>query len=309
MKKKILGFLALVCIPVAIMLIFSVVSKGFGVGSIPIVINQSVLPLMIGFGLYVTSITGMFDFSVGVRALAAGMVGAVLAKQFGTVGLVIGSMVGGILGGIVIGVIYRYLKVPSMVAALGFVMIFEIVAFKFAGSSGFISVSKEISKAGSYPFNIIYAAVACLVMYVVYYNTKIGQEMKAVGNAENLARNVGMNTDHIKFMAWVISGIFCGLGGIIQVCYSGTITASANLATMNLVFKPLIGQLIGIQLIALYDNVAILILVGEIIIATLFNGFISLGMGDVAQNIVLGVFLIIIMAISSVGSRKKAKAA
>jgi ribose transport system permease protein len=53
------------------------------------------------------------------------------------------------------------------------------------------------------------------------------------------------------------------------------------------------------QLIKLIDNLAFAILVGELSISIIFNGFIALGLTDSVQNIVLGIFLIVVMAISA----------
>ena len=84
-----------------------------------------------------------------------------------------------------------------------------------------------------------------------------------------------------------------------QACYSLSVTAQIGLVTMNMIFKPLIGVLIGVQLVRMWDNLPVLIFVGELIVSIIFNGFIALGLSDVEQNIVLGIFLIVVMAFSS----------
>ena len=299
MKRKAMGLTAIFAIPVILYLLFSFIAEGFGVHSLPIVLSQCAIPLLIGFGIFITMQAGMFDFSVGVRVVFAALLGASLEPVFGAVGILVGSIAGGVIGGVVIGLLYRYLKVPSMVIALGFVLVFEVIGAKIAGVSGFLKVSLKAAKIGSYPTNLVIALVACVLLYIIVYKSKIGTQIKAVGNDEKLAMNVGLNTDHIKFMSWVISGVFCGLGGISQACYSLSVTAQIGLVTMNMIFKPLIGVLIGVQLVRMWDNLPVLIFVGELIVSIIFNGFIALGLSDVEQNIVLGIFLIVVMAFSS----------
>jgi ribose transport system permease protein len=71
------------------------------------------------------------------------------------------------------------------------------------------------------------------------------------------------------------------------------------MVTMAMIFKPIIGVLIGMQLIKLVDNLGFAILIGELSISIIFNGFIALGLTDTVQNIVLGIFLIAVMTISA----------
>jgi len=298
-SKKALGLAGVFAIPIILIIIFSVITPGFGMHSLPIIISQCAIPLLIGFGLFITMQAGMFDFSVGVRVVFAGLLGATLEPFMGAFGLVLGCMAGGLIGGIIIGLLYRFLKVPSMVIALGFVLIFEVIGVRMAGGNGILRISLKSSAIGSYPANLVIAIVACVILYLIIYHSNIGFGIKAIGNDEKLAMNIGLNTQRIKFMAWFISGIFCGIGGILQACYSMSVTAMIGLVSMDLVFKPLIGVLIGMQLVRLWDNLPVLIFIGELIIAIIFNGFIAMGLSDIEQNIVLGVFLLAVMAISS----------
>jgi ribose transport system permease protein len=110
---------------------------------------------------------------------------------------------------------------------------------------------------------------------------------------------MGINTERVKFIGFVISGFFCGIAGILIVSYSASISAQIGMVTMSMIFKPIIGVLIGMQLIKLVDNLAFAILIGELSISIIFNGFIALGLTDTVQNIVLGIFLIVVMAISA----------
>jgi ribose transport system permease protein len=43
--------------------------------------------------------------------------------------------------------------------------------------------------------------------------------------------------------------------------------------------------------------------VGELVIQTVFNGFIALGLTDSIQNIILGFFLLVVMGVSENSSR------
>ena len=299
MKKRIISIVGLFALPVVLFLFFSLVAEGFGLHSIAIVISQCMIPTIIGFAMCSVMNAGLMDFSPGARVVCGAVTGGLLSSSFGIAGLLIGCFAGGIIGAAIIGLLYRYLKIPSMVISLGIVLIFEVYGAKITGSSGYVKIPNAISKVGSYPLNIVLTLIAGIILYIVFYQTKIGFQIKAVGNDEKMAKSMGVKTDNVKFFAYLISGIFCGFGAILQICYSGSVTSSVGMATMSMVFKPMMGVLIGLQLIRLVDNLPILIFIGELIIAIVFNGFIAMGLPDSVQNIVLGAFLLLVLGVSA----------
>jgi ribose transport system permease protein len=93
-----------------------------------------------------------------------------------------------------------------------------------------------------------------------------------------------------------VGGIFIGIVGILQLCYANSVSASVQMGSMALVFKPMMGVMIGMELMSLLDNFVIDILVGEICISIIFNGLIALGFSATMQDVALGVFMLIVMA-------------
>lgn len=297
--NKAIKVIGAVSMPVILYIVFTFAAQGFGGHSISVVLSQTMIPLITGFGMAMTMIAGLIDFSPGVRILFAAMAGALLELQFGIPGLIVGCIGGGLLGGVVIAVLYRVLKIPSMVLSLGILMIFEVITAKMAGSLGMVKISNYAASIGSYPYNLLFAAGALVLFYLIYYKMKIGSHVRAVGNDELMAAEMGINVAGTKFNAYILSGLFCGIAAILQICYSGIISAQIGMSTLELVFKPMMGVMIAMELLKLIDNFAVLILVGELTISILFNGFIAMGLSDTVQNIFLGAFLLLVMAISS----------
>ena len=127
------------------------------------------------------------------------------------------------------------------------------------------------------------------------YRTQLGCQIMSVGNNEQLCRSMGVNTDRVKFLSYLVSATICGFAGILQICYSGTISIAIDMTTMSIIFKPLMGALIGMQLVKLVDNLPLVIYIGEVCIQIIFNGLIALGLTDAWQNVVLGAFIVIVM--------------
>ena len=298
MKSRVLRFLGVLALPVALILIFMVCAEGFGVHSLNIVLSQSMIPAAMAFGMCLIMNTGMMDFSMGVRSVFAAMAGGMLALRFGLAGMLLGCALGGMAGALVMGALYRVLRIPAMVVSLGVVMVYEVIGAKLAGSTGYISIGAQLYSVASYPRNVIFVLAAGVVLYIISYKLKIGSHLIAVGNDELMCRNVGIDTTGVKMSAFVLSGIFSSVAGLLYLCYSGSITASTGLGTMSLVFEPLMCVLIARVLRKLMDNMPLLIVIASISLSVIFNGFIAMGFSDAMQDVALGTFMVAIMAYS-----------
>lgn len=301
MKKKITTILIVLLFPLLLFGLFCLMADGFGLHTIPIILSQSMIPTALGLCMACVMPAGLMDFSPGARLLFAAMAGGILGNKMGMFGMILGCFLGAMIGSLLIAVLYDRLKVPSMVISLGLVLIIEALTDRLGAATGFgstVVVPAEIIKLAKYPKNIIFAVVACLLFYYIFYKTKFGCMINAVGNDEALLKNMGINVDKIKFKALVLSGVFCFIAAIMQICYSSTVQAVTNMTTMTMVFKPMMGVIIAIELVKLYDNMPLMILVGEILIQIVFNGFIAMGWSDNIQNIVLGMFLLCVMGVS-----------
>ena len=299
MKSKAIRFLGVVALPLALFVIFMVSARGFGMHSIPIILSQSMIPAAMAFGMCIVMNTGMMDFSIGARSIFAAVVGGLLALRFGAIGMILGCLLGGLLGAALMAVLYRTLRIPAMVVSLGIVMVYEVLGAKMAGSSGYIRIGSQLYSLMSYPYNVVLVCAVGVVFYIITYMTKIGSNLIAVGNDELMCKNVGIDPTNVKMMAFILSGVFSAVAGVLYLCYSGSITASTGMSSMSLVFRPLMCVLIARQLRKLVDNMAVLILIGSISLAIIFNGFIALGFSDAMQDVLLGMFMIAIMAYSA----------
>ena len=178
-------------------------------------------------------------------------------------------------------------------------MIYEVLGAKLTGSSGYLRINSDIYKLGSYPNNILILIFSGVLCYAIYYKMRIGCHITAVGNVEKMCKNVGVNADRVKFIAIVLTGIFCAIAAVLTISYSGAISASTGMGTISLIFKPIMCVIIGRQMRKTLDNMPLLIFLGGLCISILFNGFIAIGLPGSLQDIVLGLFLILVMAYSS----------
>lgn len=298
MKIKIYNFLTVLMIPIILMLLFSLISGSFGFQSFSVIINQTMLPTAMGLGLCAVSLSGMVDLAIGARVVFGAVLGGLMSHSFGAAGMFAGCFLGAFAGTAVQAGLYRMLRIPSMVLSIGIIMIFEVLAVFLTKGFGHVLVESTVSSIGSFPYNMILLLIAAVSFHTIYYRTRMGRQLKAVGNNEDLCRSMGIKASRVKVLSFMMSALMCGFASVLSLCYSGSVSIAIGSSTLSMIFKPLMGVMIGMQLVKLYDNLPLLIFIGELAIQIVFNGFISLGMSDAWQNIILGIFILVVMTIT-----------
>lgn len=289
--------------PIILMVIFCLASEGFGLQSSYIVLSQAMIPLVMGFGVAFTFVVGIFEMSVGSQVILSAIVGGILSRYLGFPGLIIGAVGTGLLLGCIMGTIYKFLRIPTMVISLGMMMLFEVVGQMLTKGSGYVSVDGTISKWGTTPNNFIIAIIAGVIFFIIYHKTKFGHRIRALGLNDILAVNLGLDNNQLKFVTYVWGGMFYGIAGALTICYAGSITAKMNLGSLSMMFPPIISVLIGLQLKNIVNNFSLAILIGAFSISILSSGLIAVGLPATMQDFITGVFMLVVMIISTNGEK------
>ena len=264
-------------------------------------LQSSIIYSVGGCGLYFIVVMGLFDFAVGSNIVLSSIVGVMLSKHFGYAGFIIGCLGCGTLIGLLIGFLYNELKVPSMIVTVGLMLIFESVAVFVAGGDK-QTLDPSLRFFSGAPGNIILAGLAFLLMYFILNFTKIGTYCSAIGSNEFTARNMGINVKKYKLIGFMLLHFFVGIMAILTVSYGTTMTALTGMSTMSRNFQPLMGTFFGVAF-RKYGMPITAIVVGEFIIAIIFNGFVALGAPTTIQNMVTGGALLVIVALTARGGK------
>jgi branched-chain amino acid transport system permease protein/neutral amino acid transport system permease protein len=75
---------------------------------------------------------------------------------------------------------------------------------------------------------IAVAVVAMLGLHSLLTFTKLGKAMRATATDPELARNCGIRTKRITDLAWLLSGLLCGLGGVALVIDLGSFQSTTG---------------------------------------------------------------------------------
>lgn len=257
-----------------------------------------------GCGLYFIVVMGLFDFSIGANIVLSSLVGVLLSRQFGYFGLIFGCLFCGTVIGCFNGALYSKLKIPSMIVTVGLMLVLEsvanyVVTFDTSGFPGKLTDS-NILAFNHAPWNYIVAVSTFLLMFFILRFTKIGTYCNAIGSNELVAKNMGINIEKYKFIAFVLLHFFVGIMALLTVSYGRGMLAVTGMESMDRNFKPLMGTFFGIAF-KKYGCPVTAIVIGEFIITMIFNGLVALNVPTTINDFVTGAVLLVIVTLTNRG--------
>ena len=90
-----------------------------------------------------------------------------------------------------------------MIVTTGLALIYESLANYMAGGVE-QTLPAHLRAFGRMPWDIILALVACVVAYIFLNYTKIGTYTYAIGSDEFVAKNMGINVNKYKVLAFIL---------------------------------------------------------------------------------------------------------
>ncbi|MCD8014508.1 MAG: ABC transporter permease [Lachnospiraceae bacterium] len=250
-----------------------------------------------GCGLYFICSMGPFDMSVGANIVLSSIVACNMSEQFGYLGLVIAPIIVGTCIGLINGLVYIKLHISSLIVTVALSLIYEALSV-YATNGKNVILSTDYRAFGDYPANLILALVAYLLCAFILKYTKVGTYTYAIGSNEVVAKNMGVNVARYKVVAFTLAGMFFGLQSILTISFGTSMTSATNLSSMSRNFTPLMGTFFGLAF-KKYGHPVIAIVVGEMIIQLMFNGFVALGAPTTIQNVVTGAALLLIVTLTT----------
>jgi len=261
--------------------------------------EASLLAAVGAVGFYFVMVMGMFDFSIGANIMLSAIVGCVFANRFGLgyIGLIVGSILTGALVGLLNGFFYAKLRIPSMIVTTGLALIYESIANYIAGGVE-QTLPSNLRAFGQMPGNLILAVIAFGIAYILLNYTKIGTYTYAIGSNEFVAKNMGINVNFYKILAFIISGAFLGIMAVLTISYGSSMVAVTGMSSMSRNFVPTMGCFFGLAF-KKYGMPLPAIIIGEFVINIIFFGFIALGAPTAIQDVITGLALLIIVTLTT----------
>ena len=296
MKRFLINTLKVIMLPVIVYLIFLVIcfERFSNWNCIYTIFIQTIIPTITAYAIAYGNICGVFDFTIGSRLVISGVIGGLLAAQYGFAGMILGAIISAIVVGVITGVLNWWLKIPSLVLTMGLAMVFEIVGSKLAGHYGFVQIDNKYAIFGSSPNIVIIFLLSAVLFYFIFNHTVFSFHMRAVGSNEVVAKNSGIKTDLVKCKSFVYGSVFIRIAAILTLSQSGSVGAQTSLGSVTIMFKPLISVLLALVLQRICD-LTVGIFIAQFTLNIIFIGLIAVGLPDTFQNVVLGFFLLVVM--------------
>ncbi|WP_163269331.1 ABC transporter permease [Chelativorans alearense] len=307
------GFLALLA---GLVVFFSLATRGFASPQAAVFILQSVsITGILALGVTATLVVGGFDLSIGSIATSAMMAAAyvmVILEQNAFVAVVACLAIGAFVG-LINGLIICYMRVPDLLATLG--MMFLLIGLQRIptegrsiaagmtmpdGSTAEGTFSAAFLALGRHRFdffieNLVPAAVVVLIVLAVLIwffleYTRFGRMMYAVGSNARAAEFAGAPVKAYKIWAYVISGVFASIGGILLAARLGRgDIASGN----NLLLDAVAAALIGFAVLGAAKPNAFGTAIGALFVGVLLQGLTMMNVPYYTQDFVKGAVLVV----------------
>ena len=187
------------------------------------ILRQSSVTAILAYSETLLIIMGCIDLSVGSIAALGGIFGIMVYANTGNMLFAIFAAIltGGFIS-LVASLFIAFLDVPPFIATLASNLVvrgFVYVVTKgqpVVPASGF-STFGQGTFLGFLPYIVVVMFIVAVVIYIIMHHTTHGRRVYAVGGNQEAANASGVNVGKVIIITYVISGMLCGLAGIMTV--------------------------------------------------------------------------------------------
>lgn len=279
---------------------------------------------ILGLGVTFTMVVGGLDLSIGAVAGMSVTISAMTMVIYARTGpvaigvvLLVGAMIGCVNAALIV-----ILKIPDLLATLA--SMFIIMGLKLlpvegqSVSSGmtlrdgtvapgrftpdFLRIDRGF--VGPVPLPVVLFVVLAILTWFFLMRTRWGRLMYAIGANPEAARLAGVPVRAYRALAYVLSGVFASLGGLILASRIGQGDISAG---NSLLLDAVAVALVGTSVLGMARPNAWGTALGAVLIGIVITGLTIKGFPYYAQDIIKGLVLLVALVFSFTLSRRKAR--
>ena len=311
-KKSIFknNLFVLAIIIVGIVIILSLATDYFfSITNLSAIMTQMALTGILAVGMTFCIITEGVDLSAGNVLSLVGIILAVcLRAGIPLILALIIALCTGALCGLITGLLIAKGKLPAFIATLGMMNIAQGVALVISNGTSIYGYTSALvgvgaGKIGFVPITWIFMFVCFVIGYFILHWTKLGRYVYMVGGNQEASRLSGVNVAMVKTVVFTIAGICCGIAGILM---TGRLNSADPNAGNNMQMDAIAAAIIGGTSMSGGEGKIAGTFLGAIIMASVKNGMIQLGLSSYPQQIVVGAIIILVVLLDMLNkSRKK----
>ena len=270
--------------------------------------NTATMYTLLAIGIAFVIMTGEIDVSIGsTLGLSAAMTG-LIAKQDGSIAVMLLAVVAtGALIGLINGVGVAYFGVPSLIFTLGTNSVVRGMIYILSDGRTVENFGGSLASYGNltlFAEITLYYALAILLVaaaHIVLTKTKKGKYFIAVGDNAGGANLVGISVTGTKLLAYVLCGVFAGLGGFVFASkYGQVMTVAGNGYEMTAIAACVLG---GISLSGGLGNM-VGAAIGAVIMSSISRLLVFIGLPSTYDNTITGIMLIVIVVVDALTQRR-----
>lgn len=258
--------------------------------------------------------SGGFDLSQG-SLVTLSIIGSSLIiynnEDFGYVAILI-MLATGIVVGLVNGLVVAYLKVPSLIATLGMLLLLKGGGLYWTGGApkGYLTENwrffgrgyiEGVPLVGRFPVALIILIVVGSVMTYLFHKTNLGKQILAIGDNARAAALSGIKVRRIRMVAFLISAVLTVVAGVMIGGYGGTSIVAGDGLELQSVSAAVIGGALLLGGKGSIPDVAF----GGLTLEAMFSLLNLLGLPKPYRDAVQGLIIIGAVAYASISSNRR----
>ncbi|CAE6800933.1 ABC transporter permease [Paraburkholderia haematera] len=263
--------------------------------------RQTALVSIVAIGMTFVIIARQIDLSVGSTLALSGM-SAALAMAYVGDNWIIGAIAGigtGAIVGAINGVVTTRLNIPSFLvtlgtlsAARGLALMVTTTRPEIITNDSFIAIFGEGDIAGV-PVPIIWTVLTVIAGILLLHYSVFGRQIYAAGGNPTAALYSGINTRRVTTLAFILTGMLAGLAALV-------LSARSHAARPDVVQGMELDVIASVTLggCSLFGGRGFVLgtLLGSLIIGTLNNGLVLLGVSSSLQLVIKGAIIVAAVA-------------
>lgn len=275
------------------------------------VVSSQAVVAVLALGLLVPLVAGNFDLSVGSNAIMCSIAAAsVMSKHgWGWAPALILAVALGMTVGLFNGILVTRGRLNGLIATLGTAAILGALIQWYTDNVSITNgLSQPLLDLGTknvlgVPRLVVVAAVVGIAMAYLLTQTPFGRHVVAIGSNPRAARLVGVRTNRVTLVSFVIAGGLAGMAGVLIIASQGSGNPSAD--GIGLLLPALVGVFLGASAFSPGQfNVPGTVL-ALLLIAVLVNGLTLAGVAPWIQPLANGVALIVGVGVAAAFRNKR----
>ena len=250
-------------------------------------------------------LNGGISLAIGPLVSLGAVIAAIsMGGPFGVLGGLVAVALTGLAVGALTGGIVAYLRLPAIIVTLaGSFIITGVALILLPRPGGFIPDWFSDLLAGQTPVAFM-LLIVLLVGWKLYNATPLGLGIYAAGDNPVGAYRSGVPVEHVKVVAFAVSGLLAALAGLFVAAQTGSGDPVIGTPfTLNSIAGTVLG---GVAFVGGKGAMRGAIC-GSLLLSVMINVMFFLGFPPVAQYIAQGVIIVAAVAIPQLTSQWKAK--